>query len=217
MSKRSATTTVLLALAVMSLPVHADDTPAPKDGIGIATFGSGCFWCTESDFDKLPGVLTTVSGYMGGTTKRPTYEDVGSGRTGHAEVLQITYDSTKLSYADVLEHFWKTTDVTDAGGQFCDRGSQYRPVIFTHDAEQERLAKAGRAAIDQSGKLPKPVAVEIAPKAEFTRAETYHQDFYRKDPGRYFSYRVGCGRDAKLDRLWGKDRLNHLGTKQKTQ
>ena len=217
MSKRSATTTVLLALAVMSLPVRADDTPAPKDGIGIATFGSGCFWCTESDFDKLPGVLTTVSGYMGGATKRPTYEDVGSGRTGHAEVLQITYDSTKLSYADVLEHFWKTTDVTDAGGQFCDRGSQYRPVIFTHDAEQERLAKAGRAAIDQSGKLPKPVAVEIAPKAEFTRAETYHQDFYRKDPGRYFSYRVGCGRDAKLDRLWGKDRLNHLGTKQKTQ
>lgn len=217
MSKRSATTTVLLALAVMSLPVHADDTPAPKDGIGIATFGSGCFWCTESDFDKLPGVLTTVSGYMGGSTKKPTYEDVGSGRTGHAEVLQITYDSTKLSYADVLEHFWKTTDVTDAGGQFCDRGSQYRPVIFTHDAEQERLAKAGRAAIDQSGKLPKPVAVEIAPKAEFTRAETYHQDFYRKDPGRYFSYRAGCGRDAKLDRLWGKDRLNHLGTKQKTQ
>ncbi len=208
---------LIFALAGTTPTVLADDTPAPKAGVGVATFGSGCFWCTEADFDKLPGVLTTVSGYMGGKTQKPTYEEVGSGRTGHAEVLQVTYDTAKLGYRELLEHFWKTTDVTDGGGQFCDRGSQYRPVIYTHDAEQERLAKAGREAIDRSGTLPRKVAVEIAPKAEFTRAETYHQDFYRKDPQRYFSYRAGCGRDARLDKLWGKDRLQHLEAKAKTQ
>lgn len=213
MLRLAAAAIALAALVGLASAPRADDTPPPKDGIGVATFGSGCFWCTESDFDKVPGVLTTISGYMGGTTKRPTYEQIGTGRTGHAEVLQVTYDLKKVSYAQLLEHFWKTTDVTDGGGQFCDRGSQYRPVIFTHDDEQLRLATEGKEALDKSGKLGRPVAVQIAPRAEFTRAEEYHQDFYKKDPGRYYGYRAGCGREARLDRLWGKDRLSHLGPK----
>lgn len=212
---RIATALSFAALVGFSSIGHADDTPAQKEGVGIATFGSGCFWCTEVDFDKLPGVLTTISGYMGGHTKNPTYQQVGRGTTGHVEVLQVTYDTSKLNYGQLLEHFWKTTDVVDGGGQFCDRGNQYRPVIFAHDDEQTKLAKAGKDAIDVSGKLGKPVAVDILPKVEFTNAEDYHQDFYKKDPGRYFSYRAGCGRDARLDRLWGKDRLDHL--KPKTQ
>lgn len=193
--------------------VQADDTPKPQPGIGVATFGSGCFWCTEKDFDAVPGVLSTTSGYMGGTTKNPTYKQVGTGATGHAEVLQITFDTAKVSYALLLEHYWKTTDVTDSGGQFCDRGSPYRPVVFAHGEEQLKLAQAGKAAIEASGKLNAPVVVELRAAAEFTRAEDYHQDFYKKDPVRYLSYRAGCGRDARLDRLWGKDRLDHLKPK----
>ncbi len=210
---RLATAIAVAALVGFSAAPRADDTPPAKDGVGVATFGSGCFWCTEVDFDKVPGVLTTVSGYMGGKTKNPTYDQVGTGRTGHIEVLQVTYDKKKVDFPFLLEHFWKTTDVTDSGGQFCDRGNQYRPVIFTHDDEQSKLAIAGKEAIDKSGKLGKPVAVQISPRAEFTAAEEYHQNFYKKDPGRYFSYRAGCGRDGTLDRLWGKDRLSHLGPK----
>lgn len=201
---------VSAAIAVVSMLglgiAIADDTPAPKAGIGVATFGSGCFWCTESDFDKVPGVLTTISGYMGGKTAKPTYEEVGSGKTGHAEVLQVTYDKSKVTYQQLLDYFWKTTDVVDGGGQFCDRGSQYRPVIFAHDDEQLKLATDGKAALDRSGKLSKPVAVEIRLAGAFTRAEEYHQDFYKKDPGRYYSYRSGCGRERRLEELWGKAR-----------
>lgn len=210
---RLAAAIAIAALIGFSAAPRADDTPPAKDGVGVATFGSGCFWCTEVDFDKVPGVLTTISGYMGGKTKNPTYEQVGTGRTGHIEVLQVTYDTKKVNYALLLEHFWKTADVTDGGGQFCDRGNQYRPVVFTHDDDQMKQAAAGKEAIEKSGKLKKPVAVLIAPRAEFTAAEDYHQNFYKKDPGRYFSYRAGCGRDATLDRLWGKDRLGHLGPK----
>jgi peptide-methionine (S)-S-oxide reductase len=210
--------TLLVAAAAVQLlttPIQADDTPPPKPGVGVATFGSGCFWCTESDFDKVPGVLSTTSGYMGGTSPNPTYEQVSRGGTGHTEVLQVTYDTSKVSYGLLLEHFWKTTDVVDGGGQFCDRGHHYRPVIFTHDAEQARLAAEGKAALDASGKLAAPVAVEIAPAMAFGRAEAYHQDFYKTNPLRYLTYRAGCGRDARLDRLWGPGRLDHL--KPKTQ
>lgn len=201
------------AFAVTSFASHADDTPAAKPGIGVATFGSGCFWCTESDFDKVPGVLSTVSGYMGGASAKPSYEQVSTGRTGHVEVLQVTYDTTKVSYAQLLHHYWRTTDVTDDRGQFCDRGPHYRPVIFAHDAEQEKLATEGKAAIDASGKLGRPVVVEILPAKPFTAAEAYHQNFYVTNPGRYFSYRIGCGRDARLDALWGRNRLDHLAPK----
>lgn len=176
----------------------------PAEGLEIATFGSGCFWCTESDFDKVPGVVSTISGYMGGTTKNPTYKSVSSGTTGHAEVLQVTYDPEKVSYEQLLNHYWHTTDIVDGGGQFCDRGSQYRPVIFTHTPEQKRLAKEGKAAIDESKRFDKPVAVGIADAGPFTPAEDYHQDYYKKHPYRYSYYRFGCGRDRRIKQLWGE-------------
>ncbi len=202
-----------LAMAPDSAP-RADDTPAAKPGIGVATLGSGCFWCTEKDFDALPGILSTVSGYMGGpSTSNATYEQVSTGRTGHVEVLQVTFDTNKVSYEQVLHHFWRTTDVVDGGGQFCDRGNQYRPAIFAHGADQLKLAQDGKAALDATGKLGKPIAVEIREASTFIKAEDYHKDFYTKDPGRYFSYRAGCRRDARLDALWGKDRLEHLKPK----
>jgi len=135
-----------LTMAPNSAP-RADDTPAAKPGIGVATLGSGCFWCTEKDFDALPGILSTVSGYMGGpSTTNATYEQVSTGRTGHVEVLQVTFDTTKVTYEQVLHHFWRTTDVVDGGGQFCDRGNQYRPAIFAHGADQLKLAQDGKAA-----------------------------------------------------------------------
>lgn len=211
--RRLAAASFALAALFGLATARADDTPPAMPGIGTATFGSGCFWCTEADFDKLPGVLTTTSGYMGGLTRNPTYDEVSRGRSGHAEVLQVTFDTKRLSYAQLLEHYWKTTDVVDGGGQFCDRGNQYRPVIFAHDDEQLRLAEAGKAALDKSGQLPKPVAVQIARKADFTRAEAEHQDFHQKNPRHYAAYRAGCRRDARLDRLWGKDRLGHLTAK----
>jgi peptide-methionine (S)-S-oxide reductase len=169
----------------------------------IATIGSGCFWCTESDFDKVPGVVATTSGYMGGDTANATYEKVSRGWTGHYEVVQVTYDPAKVSYQALLDHYWRTTDVVDGGGQFCDRGSQYKPVIFTHTEEQARLAAAGKAALTAAKRFDRPIAVEIIAAKPFTAAEDYHQDFYKKNPGHYQRYRVGCGRDARIKALWG--------------
>lgn len=168
----------------------------------VATFGSGCFWCTEADFDKAPGVLTTVSGYMGGKTKNPTYGDVGTGLTGHAEVLQVTYDTSKTTYQDLLTYYWRHVDPVDSQGQFCDRGSQYRPVIFTHTEEQQSLAEESKKQLDASGRLQAPVVVQIAVATEFTPAEDYHQNYYKTNPDAYNQYRRGCGRDARLKALW---------------
>lgn len=188
-------------------PVTAQTTPpaatAPAANLAVATFGSGCFWCTESDFDKVDGVVKTISGFMGGRTKNPTYKQVSGGATGHAEVLQITYDPAKVSFDKLLEVYWETTDVTDADGQFCDRGSEYRPVIFVHTPEQRQTAEASKAALVASKKVPK-VVVPITDASDFTAAEDYHQDFYQKNPGHYFRYRLGCGRDYRLEQLWGK-------------
>ena len=170
----------------------------------IATFGSGCFWCTEFDFDKVPGVLKTVSGYMGGHTKNPTYKEVSRGLTGHTEVVQVTYDPDKVTYGELVEYFWRHVDPFDKLGQFCDRGSQYRPAIFTHSEEQARLAKESRRAIDKSGKFPGKVVVEITPAGEFTAAEEYHQNFYKKNPAQYWQYRIGCGRERRIEQIWGK-------------
>ncbi|MBU1213032.1 MAG: peptide-methionine (S)-S-oxide reductase MsrA [Alphaproteobacteria bacterium] len=178
---------------------------APAEGHEVATFGSGCFWCTESDFDKVPGVATTISGYMGGNTDNPTYETVSSGSTGHAEVLQITYDPKQVSYETLLDYYWRHADILDGGGQFCDRGSQYRPVIFTHTPDQRRLAEAGKAAIDASKRFDRQVAVEIADASTFTPAEEYHQNYYQTHPYRYTTYRYGCGRDRRLKELWGDE------------
>jgi peptide-methionine (S)-S-oxide reductase len=195
----------LAALLALATSPRAQDTPAPREGVAVATFGSGCFWCTEADFDKVPGVLTTTSGYMGGKTPNPSYEQVSTGRTGHAEVLQLTYDPSKVTYQQLLDHYWRTTDVLDGTGQFCDRGSQYRPVIFTHTPEQLKLATEAKAALQTSGRFDKPAAVEIVPATAFTAAEDYHQEYYKKNPLRYKFYRHGCGREARLEALWGAE------------
>lgn len=186
-------------------PLPAAETGTPLD---VATFGSGCFWCTEADFDKVDGVVSTISGYMGGTTENPTYEAVSAGGTGHVEVLQVTYDPSKVSYETLLHYYWRHTDVLDGGGQFCDRGSQYRPVIFTHTPDQWRLAQDGKAALNGSGRFSRPIAVEILNASTFTAAEDYHQDYYRKNPLRYRYYRYTCGRDARIRQLWGSDAMN---------
>jgi peptide-methionine (S)-S-oxide reductase len=177
---------------------------AAADKTEIATFGSGCFWCTESDFDKVPGVLETVSGFMGGHVANPTYRQVTSGRTGHTEVVQVTFDPSKVTYAELVEYYWRHVDPFDKAGQFCDRGSQYRPAIFTHSDEQNLIAKTSRRAIDKSGKFPQKIVVEITPASAFTAAEGYHQDFYKKNPAHYWSYRLGCRRDQRIEQIWGK-------------
>ncbi|MGL4397836.1 MAG: peptide-methionine (S)-S-oxide reductase MsrA [Hyphomicrobium sp.] len=195
-----AVVTVLAGQAFAADSESGATAPAASE---TATFASGCFWCSESDFEKVPGVLSVVSGYTGGTTPSPTYEEVGQGDSGHIEAVEITYDPAIVSFKILLDHYWRTTDVVDGGGQFCDRGSQYRPAIFAHGAGQKKLAEDGKAALDKSGVLPKPIAVEIRDATTFTPAEVYHQDYYKKNPLRYRVYRHGCGRDARIQQLWG--------------
>ncbi|GAB4177814.1 MAG: peptide-methionine (S)-S-oxide reductase MsrA [Wenzhouxiangellaceae bacterium] len=170
----------------------------------VATFGGGCFWCMEPPFDRLDGVLSTTSGYMGGELPNPSYEQVSSGTTGHVEVVQVAYDPERVDYQTLLEVYWRNIDPLNAQGQFCDIGSSYRPVIFYHDEEQQRLAEESRRALDASGRFDRPVAVTIEPAGEFWPAEDYHQDYYRKNPLRYKYYRWACGRDRKLEAIWGK-------------
>ncbi|MCL4765792.1 MAG: peptide-methionine (S)-S-oxide reductase MsrA [Hyphomicrobiaceae bacterium] len=193
---------VLLATAVAA---QTDARPAgPAQTLEVATFASGCFWCTESDFDKVEGVVETTSGYMGGKTPNPTYQQVSRGGTGHAEVLQLKYDPSKVTYRQLLDHYWRNVDPLDGGGQFCDRGDQYRPAIFYHTEEQKRLAEESKAALEKSERLKQPIAVEITAASAFTPAEDYHQDYYKRNPIQYFIYRSGCGRDARLEAVWGK-------------
>lgn len=179
-------------------PAAPDIDPAVAD---TATFAGGCFWCMEPPFDKLDGVAATISGYAGGSVPDPTYEEVSSGTTGHAEAVQIIYDSTQVDYEQLLTTYWPNVDPLDKGGQFCDRGSSYRPVIFVHNARQRRLAKASKERVAKQ--FSKPIVVPIQPLDAFYRAETYHQNYYKKNPDRYKSYRRGCGRDARLRELWG--------------
>jgi peptide-methionine (S)-S-oxide reductase len=200
----------LIASALGALLLFADAAaaqtqptqPAPK--LEIATFASGCFWCTESDFDKVKGVVETTSGYMGGKTPNPTYKQVSAGGTGHAEVLQLKYDPSQVSYKELLDVYWHNVDPLDGTGQFCDRGDQYRPAIFYHSEEQKRLAEESKAALEKSGRFNQPIVVEITAASTFTPAEDYHQDYHNKNPIQYFIYRHGCGRDARLEALWGK-------------
>lgn len=195
---RSLTMAIVLGFTVAA-PANAADKTA------IVTFGSGCFWCTESDFDKVPGVLKTISGFMGGHVKNPTYKQVSRGGTGHTEVVQITYDPAKVSFADLLDHYWHNVDPFDRTGQFCDRGNHYRPAIFTHTDKQAEIAKKSRRALDTSGRFDKKIVVEITPASTFTPAEDYHQNFYKKNPSHYWRYRIGCRRDDRLKAIWGKD------------
>ena len=169
-----------------------------------ATFAGGCFWCSESDFEKLDGVISVASGYIGGHVKNPTYKQVSAGNTGHTEAVQMIFDSDKISYQTLLEHFWKSIDPTDGDGQFCDRGQQYRSEIFYHDEEQRQAAAKSLQALDKSGELGIPVATKITAASIFYPAEDYHQDYYLKNPIRYKYYRWGCGREKRLEELWGK-------------
>ena len=178
--------------------------PAAPGATAKATFAGGCFWCMEPPYDKLPGVISTTSGYMGGKTKNPTYESVSSGTTGHAEVVQVEYDPSKVSYATLLEVFWRNIDPTQRDAQFCDHGTQYRSGIFYHNDEQKKLAEASKAALQKSKPFKGDIVTEVTAAPEFYRAEEYHQDFYKKNPTRYKIYRTGCGRDARLQALWGK-------------
>jgi peptide-methionine (S)-S-oxide reductase len=169
-----------------------------------ATFAAGCFWCTEEVFDKVPGVVETVSGYMGGEVKNPTYEQVSAGSTGHTEVVQVTYDPAKVSYEKLLEAFWLNHDPTALDRQFCDGGSQYRPGIFYHNDPQKRLAEASKAAWKKNKPFRQAIVTPVDPAGEFWPAEDYHQDYYKKNPVRYRFYVTGCGRYERLDQLWGK-------------
>jgi peptide methionine sulfoxide reductase msrA/msrB len=172
----------------------------------IATFAGGCFWCTEADFEKVPGVLKVISGYTGGQKENPTYEEVSSGKTGHLEAIQVFYDPSKVTYEGLLDAFWRHIDPTDPGGQFVDRGGQYRSAIFYHDEEQKQLAEKSKEALGQSGKFKNPLATEILKFTKFYNAEEYHQDYYKKNPFRYQYYRSGSGRDQFIDQVWGKER-----------
>ena len=177
----------------------APGTPA------TATFAAGCFWCMEPPFDALEGVIATTSGYTGGRTPSPTYEDVSDGGTGHVEALQVSYDPATITYEALLEVYWRNVDALDGSGQFCDRGDQYRPAIFYHSAEQEQLAKASKARV--AAQLEQPVVVAIVAAGAFYAAEEYHQDYYRKNPVRYKFYKWSCGRQQRLDALWGTTRI----------
>lgn len=177
-----------------------DIDPANAD---TATFAGGCFWCMEPPFDKLDGVAATISGYAGGSVANPTYEQVSSGMTGHTEVVSIIYDATQVDFETLLYVYWRNVDLLDDGGQFCDRGSSYRPVLFYHNEEQRQRAEASKEEV--AGQFDRPVVVPIQPLDAFYPAEDYHQNFYKKDPRRYNSYRTGCGRDARLQQLWGDE------------
>jgi peptide-methionine (S)-S-oxide reductase len=185
-----------LALAVLAPWAVAQDTAK-------AIFAGGCFWCVEADFDKVPGVVSTTSGYIGGKVANPTYQQVVTKTTGHAEAVEIVFDPAKVSYEQLLEHFWRTIDPTTKDRQFCDAGTPYRTAIFALDAAQLKAAQASMAALEKSKPFPEPIVTQIALAGPFYVAEDYHQDYYKKNPVRYQYYRSGCGRDARLKQLWG--------------
>ncbi|MEA3009368.1 MAG: peptide-methionine (S)-S-oxide reductase [Sphingomonadales bacterium] len=189
----------LLLLAGLAFPPHPG-AAAPR--LASAVFSGGCFWCTESDFDHIAGVVSTTSGYAGGKVANPSYEQVSAGGTGHIESVKVVYDPAKVSYQTLVARFFRTVDPLDSGGQFCDRGNQYRTAIFVANDAERRIAQATKARA--SALLKKPVATLILPAGAFYPAEGYHQDYYRKNPVRYKYYRWRCGREARLAQVWGK-------------
>ena len=184
-----------------------DEKQATSGKLKKATFAGGCFWCMQPPFRMVEGVIDVVSGYAGGTRENPTYEEVSSGSTGHLESVQVTYDPDRVSYDTLLDTFWRQIDPTDPGGQFADRGYQYRTAIFYHDEEQRRLAEVSKKRIEASGRFARPVMTEIRPFTNFYPAEEYHQDFDRKNPGRYHQYKVLSGRERFIEKTWGKARV----------
>ena len=195
--------------AAASGQASAPAAPTTTASTAKAVFAGGCFWCVESDFDKVVGVLSTTSGYTGGTVPNPTYEQVSAKTTGHAEAVEIVFDPRKVSYEKLVEHFWRTIDPTTKDRQFCDVGSPYRTAIFAQDAEQLRIAQASKAALEKSKPFKEPVVTEVVTGGPFYPAEAYHQDYYRKNPVRYNYYRLSCGRDARLKQLWGSQAAGH--------
>jgi len=195
------------AVLVLAMPAwswaQAQPQAGAKPATAKATFAGGCFWCMEEIYEKVPGVIAAVSGYMGGHVKNPTYEQVSAAGTGHAEVVQVEYDPAQVSYARLLEVFWRNIDPTQKDGQFCDHGPQYRSGIFYQVEEQKRLAESSRAALQKSKPFKGEIVTEITKSSQFYPAEGYHQDFYLKNPTRYKFYKSGCGRDARLKQLWG--------------
>ncbi len=194
---------VLLAGASL-LAARYPDQAAAAAPTAVATFAGGCFWCMEPPYDKLEGVISTTSGYTGGDTVDPSYDEVSAGGTGHYEAVQVRYNPELVSYAKLLEVFWHNIDPLDGGGQFCDRGSQYRSAIFFHDQTQLAAARESIQALEQSGRLHGMIQTEVLPATEFYAAEEYHQDYYEKNPIRYRFYRFSCGRDGRLEDVWGE-------------
>lgn len=186
------------------LPSPAVSTPAPETTLATATFAGGCFWCMEKPFDALEGVVSTTSGYTGGTVENPSYDQVSAGGTGHVEAVQVTYDPTQIRYDDLLSVFWQNIDPLDGGGQFCDRGSQYRAKIFVQTEEQRQRAEASQDTLAHRFE-DRPIATAIETSQAFYPAEDYHQDYYLKHPVRYNVYRTACGRDKRLAEVWGTD------------
>ena len=195
----------LLTVGVLLVGAQSPTASQVNDGeLKKATFAGGCFWCMEPPFDELDGVVSTTSGYTGGHKWRPTYEEVSDGVTGHAEAVEILYDPSKISYTQLLEVFWRNVDPLTPNRQFCDSGSQYRTAIFYHDEEQKRLARESKERLEQSGRFDDLIVTEINRARIFYPAEEYHQDYYMKNPLRYKVYRWGCGRDKRLEQVWGE-------------
>ena len=199
---------VFAAIATLSPAQTAPAAASMPAVTAKATFAGGCFWCVEADFDKVPGVLTTTSGYTGGTVVNPSYEQVSAKHTGHAEAVEVLYDPAKVTYEQLLQHYWHNIDPTTKDRQFCDSGSPYRTVIFAHGEAQMHAALASREALARSKPFKEPIVTDIVAAGPFYAAEEYHQDYYRKNPVRYKFYRTNCGRDARLKQLWG-DQAGH--------
>jgi peptide-methionine (S)-S-oxide reductase len=186
---------------------HGAESSSGGTPLAKATFAGGCFWCMEPPYDELEGVISTISGYTGGSKKNPTYEQVSAGTTGHTEAVEITYDPKKVSYEKLLDVFWRNIDPLTANAQFCDSGSQYRSAIFYHDQTQKTLAEASKKGVQS--RFKQSIVTEIVQAPEFYPAEDYHQDYYKKNPIRYKFYRYGCGRDKRLQELWGAQKNNN--------
>ncbi len=206
--------TTILVLAVLVIGHHqvqsmdaksSDKTSVPDGPRAEAVFAGGCFWCTESDFEKIDGVIEAVSGYTGGKKPNPTYKQVAAGATRHAEAVKVVYDPDRISYAELLDIFWRSVDPTDDGGQFVDRGYQYRSAIFYASEDEHRQAVASRDRLAASGRFDRPIVTEIVPLGAFYQAEDYHQDYYKKNPIRYKLYRYQCGRNARVEAVWGEE------------
>jgi peptide methionine sulfoxide reductase msrA/msrB len=219
-------TTIIVILGLIAIGHHqvqsmnhtsTDKGMEPGSGQAAAVFAGGCFWCTESDFEKVEGVIEAVSGYTGGKKANPTYKEVSAGATRHAEAVKVIYDPDRLSYAELLEVFWRHVDPTDGGGQFVDRGSQYRSAIFYANDDERRQAEVSRDRLARSGRFDKPIVTEIVPLGPFYPAEDYHQDYYKKNPIRYRWYRSGSGRDQFLAQTWKDEKQMPSTTDKQTK